>query len=155
MNDVLPWIIFSLDGRYFAVNSCLVSGINQTLPITPVPEAPELFSGVCDVRGETIPVFSMRRLLKLPLDESRENMIITLSRTEGEQTPCMGFLVDEVLSVDSVELIDRRSNTKCLFISGYVFGIARSEKIEGDIMVIDEESLLKLCDDFDSSVSGD
>lgn len=149
MNNVLPWIIFSLNGRFFAVNSCLVSGIMKLPQITPVPEAPDIFHGICDVRGETIPIFSMHRLLKLPENEGGEAMVVTLSRSEGEQLPCMGFTVDNVISVDNINLIDEKQNTHCLFISRYVFGIARCEKINGDIIVLDENIILGVLEDFE------
>lgn len=62
----LPWIIFTLKNRHYAVNSELVSGIIKKPQITPVPNVSDFFDGVSEVRGGVIPIINLRKLLKLP-----------------------------------------------------------------------------------------
>ena len=66
IDNGLPWIIFTLKNRHFAVNSKLVSGIIKKPQITAVPNVSDYFEGTSEVRGGVIPIINLRRLLKLP-----------------------------------------------------------------------------------------
>ncbi|MGN0599485.1 MAG: chemotaxis protein CheW [Oscillospiraceae bacterium] len=61
-ND-LPWLIFSLNGFTYAINSEFVTGI--LVPpdnFTPVPNAPAEYRGIANIRGEVYHVIDMRCL---------------------------------------------------------------------------------------------
>lgn len=64
----LPWIIFELHRNFYAINSNLVTGILM-LPenITGIPEAPEIFRGVSEIRKSVIPLLELRKLFQFPL----------------------------------------------------------------------------------------
>lgn len=270
--DSLPWIIFKLKDNYFALNSSLVSGIQSLPPITPVPEIPSVFKGVCNIRGEVIPLADLRALLSMSsvesdrkaildivsagkndyaqrieacedwilagrkteprfdvtdlaftrwladggctsaaamakfraldtlkdeyletvkqiiahmgdngldrdgerlfrelredsrkrllsvfdsaaeiIDDGFTEMIITLSKDVGDQTPYIGVTVDEVHSVDQIELLDQQHKSGCLFISDHVAAIAKSDKIPGQIIVLNEQEILKLVKVYNDS----
>lgn len=255
--EQLPWIIFELDDYYYAVNTKYVTGIvMMQSDIVPVPEAPQIFRGICDIRGMVVPLLDMRLLFgmqsvqqeydefkeminqrkldhenwvrelerclernepfRLNLDphkcafgqwlsnfkshsnlinshvkkldaphielhqagakavECRKNggdykeyiekihsiyaprintlldetidifqhhyreMIITLSSNEKP----LGIIVDEVVAVDSVEMVADREKIHQLHRSPFVSGVAVSPKIQGQIIVIDEEALI-------------
>ena len=262
----LPWIIFTLKKQHYAVSSELVSGIIKRPEIIQEPDMPDFLEGISDVRGTTIPVVNLRRLLKMPdaqlerdavcemlerrlkahyrwfdelkrcvesgeeftlpmepeqcefgqwyhgfrtddenltvllrqLDEphrkfhenarlilecrgengelsyegqqlmqmqelllqkklvktmneimeqvrdERHQMILTFSRTTGDTTPCLGVSVDAVSSVDELIMVDERHNSKCLFISHYVYGVAHNHTIPGEIMLLDGQRLVEL-----------
>lgn len=261
--DQLPWIIFELDDHYFAVNTKYVTGIiMMPSEIMPIPDAPEIFKGVADIRGTIHPLLDLRVLfgiksvaqeyvefkemidqrmldhknwvneLKRCLENnepfrlatdphncafgkwyysfsSRSNvisnhlkkieephaklhelaerafsckrdcanctnerclrellseasdiyvpkieellkqtkdifashyreMVITLSN----ETKPLGIIVDEVVSVDSLEMVADKKQIHQLHRSPYVCGVAVSPKIQGEIIIIDEDVLI-------------
>lgn len=84
-ND-MPWLIFSLCGRTYAVKSENVTGI-MTIPdkITPVPAAPDIYRGITDVRGSVHPVLDMRRLFGFPsLDDECKDFTAMLDQREKD-----------------------------------------------------------------------
>ncbi len=69
--EELPWLIFMLDNRAYALNSRYVSGIEmKDEHMTPMPEAPDVYCGLVERRGNVYPVADMRRLFGYPtIDE--------------------------------------------------------------------------------------
>lgn len=62
-NSALPWLIFTLSGNAYAVNSEFVNGIEMKhTKITPIPDAPEEYCGMVDRRGEIYPIINMRKV---------------------------------------------------------------------------------------------
>lgn len=72
--------------------------------ITRVPKVPSYIKGVINLRGEVIPVMSIRIRMGLPEDEiTRATRIIILKL---EQDGTVGYLVDEVKEVVTLESRD-------------------------------------------------
>lgn len=67
LKNELPWLIFSLNGFTYAINSEFVTGI--LVPpdnFTAVPDAPSEYRGIVNIRGEVYPVIDMRSLFGYP-----------------------------------------------------------------------------------------
>lgn len=256
-SEQLPWIIFELNDYYYAVNTRYVTGIvMMPSSIVPVPEAPEIFRGICEIRDEVVPLLDMRLLFgmqsveqeyeefknminqrklehenwireldrclernepfRLQLDpckcafgqmlssfKSHSNMINShLKKIEGphaelhntgakaiecekrgedyreqlekihtilapristlldetsdifrhhyremiitlsDNHKSLGIIVDEVVAVDSIEMVADKEKIHQLHRSPFVNGVAASPKIQGQIIVIDEEVLI-------------
>ncbi len=257
----LPWLIFTLNKNAYAVNSKYVSGINMRAEnVTPLPDAPDIYRGLVQIREEVCPLLDMRKLFHfLSLDEEtamfremmekrkqdhikwmdtleqcartgekftlttdphkcafgmwydkfvsenhsagfhikkveephrllhesaplilkaveqgdtqtverllkkareeyvpkilsviddsenayrgtfRENVVFL---SDGEQM--LGLLVDEVLAVDKIEPVNGSTNMNLLLQSRFFEGTARNDKIGLEILIVDEEELLKL-----------
>lgn len=71
----LPWLIFTLGGNAYAVNSKYVNGIEMKPEnITPLPEAPDIYRGLVERRGEVYPLLDMRKTFHFPsLEQEAEN----------------------------------------------------------------------------------
>lgn len=64
-ND-LPWLIFKLQQRYFAVNSVAISSIFQLeQEVTAVPGYSENVRGILSLRGEVIPILELRQIMEI------------------------------------------------------------------------------------------
>lgn len=64
--DRMPWLIFEINGRCFAVNSCYVTEIlKKPETLTPMPETPDIYMGMIERRGQIYPIISMRRLFSV------------------------------------------------------------------------------------------
>jgi chemotaxis signal transduction protein len=65
-NGDLPWLTFLLAGNAYAINSKYIDGIT-TPPdeITPIPDSPEKYIGMLNVRGNVFPLLNMRKQFKI------------------------------------------------------------------------------------------
>ena len=272
INYDLPWVIFEISRQIYAVSTRLVTGIMQIPPVIRVANAPELFLGAVNVRGDVIPALDTRKLLGCPsadkeaeatismLEEKKEEhvrwisllrhcvesgkrfpmpleatgcfygrwyydyvrkgtpiaaelknteaphnemhalakkidamrssegsyedgaaelleqaercsqkivscidgiiqriretltpMIITLSFPSTRDT-CMAFTVDSVKAVDVLTMVDERGNSKVLFVSGYLCGVAHNDKLPGEILLMDDLEIVKLVKLYHDSV---
>ena len=94
-------VTFSLGSEEFGVDIMLVQEIIRIPPITRVPKAPAYVEGVINLRGNVIPVISLRTRFSMDLVEETDlSRIIVLQ----VQTKVFGIRVDavtEVLRIDS------------------------------------------------------
>lgn len=120
--DTTQYIVVRLGNESYGVDIKYVDNIVRIQSITRVPKVPEYIKGVINLRGEVIPVMSIRLKMFLPTDEyTRATRIIILKL---EQYGTIGIIVDEVkevvtLGTSQIEKIaydtkDEKSN----FISG-------------------------------------
>ena len=63
MNNQL--LVFVLDGRRYAVKLQAVERVVPAVEITPMPEGPDIVTGVINVQGQVIPVLNIRRKFRL------------------------------------------------------------------------------------------
>ncbi len=89
-------VIFGLDGERLALPMAAVREIVRTLPLGPVPRAPDCLLGLANLRGRVLPVLDLRRLLGAPAREPDEAARILVIEHGGSR---MGLLVDRVLRV--------------------------------------------------------
>lgn len=67
LDNDLPWLIFSLNGFTYAINTEFVTGI--LVPpdkVTAVPNAPSEYRGIVNIRGEVYPIIDMRCMFGYP-----------------------------------------------------------------------------------------
>lgn len=249
-NKNLPWIIFDLKHQLYAISTDMVTGISQIPPITSVAGAPAMFLGVCNIRGQVVPVLNLKALLKINdgeeetekiltalsyksggvedylkelrrcvetkekfavdpnyfgdnvdcrhfheksetaafikrihdlqkelegygaaansgrdvvakaedcgkrlentvnsaieyISDTSKRMMICLSDDASSMEPCMAFTVDTVKAVDQLELVSDRESGKTLFMSGQIYGVAHNDKLKGEILIIDNNEIIK------------
>lgn len=249
-NRNLPWIIFDLKHQLYAVSTDTVTGISQIPSITAVAGAPSMFLGVCNIRGQVVPVLNLKALLKIDdgaeetekmltalgyksggvedylkelrrcvesgekfavdpnyfgdnidcrhfheksetaaligrihelqkelegygaaansgkdvlaqavncgkklvntvtgaidyISDTSKKMMICLSDDPSSMDPCMAFTVDTVKAVDQLELVSDREGGKTLFMSSQIYGVAHNDKLKGEILVIDNNEIIK------------
>lgn len=96
--ELVHLVSFYTAGETYAIDIILVESIINLLPITRVPKAAIYIEGVINMRGEVIPVISLRRRLKLD-EKARapEDQIIILHFEEHKVK--VGLLVDNVKEV--------------------------------------------------------
>jgi len=94
-------VTFSLGSEEFGVDIMCVQEIIRIPPITRVPKAPDYVEGVINLRGNVIPVISLRNRFGMDrVEETDLSRIIVLQ----VQTKVFGIRVDavtEVLRIDS------------------------------------------------------
>lgn len=89
-------VIFTLDGEEFGFDIMIVNAIEKYTDLIPVPNAPSYIRGIMNLRGDVIPIFSLRKKFNLqekPIDEDTK-LIITKSNGV-----LMAFEVDGVKEI--------------------------------------------------------
>ncbi len=96
MADYIRPVVFTLGGQEFGVDINLVQSIERQVDVVPVPNSMKYISGIVNLRGEVIPVMSLKK--KFSMDDSAD--------TKGNNTvivnlPDMKIAleVDEVLEI--------------------------------------------------------
>lgn len=84
--DNLPWLIFSLCNHIYAIHSRYVTSIMVPPDkMTTVPDAPDTYRGLVEIRGQVYPVLDMRRLFKYtPLETECEQFVQLMDAREKD-----------------------------------------------------------------------
>lgn len=159
-----PWLIFKLKDNLYTVNSKMITSIVITPEnITYVPNVPKYINGLIHLRGNVIPLIDLRVLfnmksIKEELEESKnlseqnetnnnkndndneKEMVVVL---ENDNT-FVGIMVDEVLSVDNIIPFEETEEIKKINKSNYIKGVAKGEKSNDILLILDEDKLMNL-----------
>ncbi|MDO4765034.1 MAG: chemotaxis protein CheW [Eubacteriales bacterium] len=120
------YIVVRFNKEQFGININFIQNIVRMTSITRVPNVPNYIKGVINLRGEIIPIMSLRIRLDLEPDEiTNQTRIIIVNVNDN----LVGLFVDEVLEVIILEdeQIDKQvkegNDTK----SKYIYGVGKLE----------------------------
>lgn len=104
MGDVSSkqYIDVRLGSNLYGIDIKYIDNIIVMHNITRVPKSQPYFLGVINLRGEIIPIMSLRRKLGLEDDEFTESTRIMIIKPEPSAAP-VGLIVDEVNEVITLE----------------------------------------------------
>ena len=123
MLDTKQYIIIKFDSEQYGISISYIDNIVRLQPITRVPHTQHYFLGIINLRGEIIPVMSMRKKFELPDKENTNQTRILILKLEGNNNNKIGVLVDEVkevvtLTEDNIEKISSDSADIKAYLSG-------------------------------------
>ena len=116
-NSAKQYIILKFDNEQYGIDITYIDNIVRLQKITRVPHAQPYFLGIINLRGEVVPVMSVRKKMGLEDDVlTNASRIIILKL---EENASLGVIVDEVREVVNLseDEIDKVSN-KGRFING-------------------------------------
>lgn len=146
-SDTTQFIVVRLGEEQYGIDIKYVDNIVRMQHITRVPKVQEYLKGVINLRGEVIPVMSIRLKMDLPIDEySKSTRIIILKL---EQQGNIGIIVDEVKEVVT---LDNSQIEKVAYDSkeekdNFIFAIGKYEDgglislLDLNTVVLDKESV--------------
>ncbi len=110
--ETIQYIVIRLGDEQYGIDIRNIDNIVRMQHITRVPKMPAYLKGVINMRGEVIPVMSMRLMMNLAEDEVTKTTRIIVLKLEQEGN--VGFIVDEVkevvsLSVNNIEKVNNNS----------------------------------------------
>jgi len=113
-----------------------VLSISKVTEIVPVPFSPSYIVGVINLRGDIIPIISLKSRLGLP--ESKEyTMVVILDTSFGK----VGILVDKVVGVIKIPMDKLEPNPMTGRYSRYIKNVAKTD--HGLLIIIDIERITK------------
>ena len=110
--ETIQYIVIRLGDEQYGIDIRNIDNIVRMQHITRVPKMPAYLKGVINMRGEVIPVMSMRLMMNLAEDEVTKTTRIIVLKLEQEGN--VGFIVDEVKevvsrSVNNIEKVNNNS----------------------------------------------
>ncbi len=97
------YLSFQLGDEQYAVEILQVQEIRGWQPVTTIPNSPEYFCGVLNLRGAIIPIVDLRLRFGMPfLDYSKTTVVVVLKLKEANKT--IGLVVD---AVSDTHLVDQ------------------------------------------------
>lgn len=119
----VQYIVVKFGDEQFGIDIKYIDNIVRMQRITRVPKVQNFIKGVINLRGEVIPVVSLRIKMELEEDEITKKTRIIIIRLENGEV--IGMLVDEVkevvtLQTNQIEKMayDSKEDAKTNFISG-------------------------------------
>ena len=95
--DTIQYIVIRLGEEQYGIDIRYIDNIVRMQHITRVPKMPADLKGVINLRGEVIPVISIRLKMGYDPDEITKTSRIIVVKLEQEGN--VGFIVDEVVEV--------------------------------------------------------
>ena len=120
--DQQKLLSFSLGNEEYGVSIMKVKELIGMMDITPVPKTPDFIKGVINLRGEVLPVMSLR--VKFGLEDDEITNLTRIIIIKLEPQAAVGILVDMVkevitISDDEIEPVAQNStDEKAMYLSG-------------------------------------
>lgn len=126
----LPWLIFTLSGNAYAVNSEYVNGIEvKSDRITPLPKAPDVYCGMVERRGEVYPLLNMRKVFGFKsLDEELGEFRKLIEDKIAEEKAWFKGIISQIENGGNVHIINQNNNK--FFDKLAEYGSAVNNKLE-------------------------
>lgn len=138
-NDVTQYIVVGLGNEQYGIDIKFIDNIVRMQRITRVPKSADYFCGVINLRGEVVPVMSLRVKMGFPEGEITEKSRIIILKVEQS---VIGVLVDEVKKVynireDDVESVAHDSKSG---IQSFISGVGKVEN--GLVSLLDLSTII-------------
>ena len=111
-NDAKQYIVVKIGSEQYGIDISYIDNIVRMQKITRVPKIQTYFKGVINLRGEIVPVMSVRKKMNLDDDVITNASRIIILKLEEKGT--IGIIVDEVKEVVTLctDEIDHTSGSK-------------------------------------------
>ena len=121
--NTTQYIVTRLGDEQYGIDIKFISNIVRMQKITRVPKAQRHFKGIINLRGEIVPVMSIR--LKMGLEDDQFTNASRIIILKLEEKGMLGIIVDEVmevLTIDSSQIdkmtYDANSDIKVNYVNG-------------------------------------
>ena len=120
VTEIMQFIVIRIGTEQYGIDIKYIENILKIQNITRVPKVASYLKGVINLRGEVIPVMSLRGKMELPDDEITKDTRIIIIKMNHES---IGIIVDsvrEVVNVDmaEVEKISFENRDENIFVMG-------------------------------------
>jgi len=132
-------VVFSLDELFYALPLQAVVRVIHAIEIRHLPEAPEIISGIINVKGQIIPVVDIRKRLELATREIDPDDRLIIADTGKRE---VAILVDTVTGIRDLTPAQKAEAKETLPFAKHLKGVA---KIDNELVLIyDPDRFLRL-----------
>ena len=124
---IQQFIVFKLDTQLFGIDIQNVQIIEKMKSIMRVPKVPACVKGVMNLRGEIIPVISLREQFELEHLDYTDKTSIVIVKLEDAM---VGIIVDEVKEVIEIanDQIEAVQNIQGKMKTSHILGVGKVEE---------------------------
>ena len=105
VGETTQYIVIRLGHEQYGIDIRYIDNIVRMQHITRVPKLAGYLRGVINLRGEVVPIMSLRLKMGLPLDEETKSTRIIIVKLEQYGT--IGLIVDEVREVVTLDMTEQ------------------------------------------------
>ena len=126
LETVQQYIVFKLDEQLYGTSIINIQNIEKMKPIMRVPKVPYCVKGVMNLRGEIIPVISLREQFNLEQKDYSDKTRIIIVKIEDAM---VGLIVDEVKEVVEIHSaqVEAVHNIQGKMKSNHILGVGKLE----------------------------
>ncbi len=115
--ETIQYIVVQIGNEKYGIDIKFIDNIVRMQKITRVPKVQSYFKGVINLRGEIVPVMSIRKKMGLPEDVITDASRIIIIKLEEKGS--IGVIVDEVKEVITLNMAEvEKTTAKDSFING-------------------------------------
>ena len=124
--ELKQYIVVTIGAEQYGIDINYVDNIVKMQKITRVPKSQKYFNGVINLRGEIIPVMSLRKRFNLEEDSFTDKTRIIILKPEQQEA--IGIIVDMVKEVVNLsnEDVDKMAIDAKDELSKYINGIGKN-----------------------------
>lgn len=141
-------VVFTLDEQLFALPLIAVVKVIHAIEIRHLPKAPEIITGIINVRGRIIPVVDIRKRLGMLTREIDLNDRLIIADTGKRE---VAILVDSVTGIIDLEPRQLDLAKKSAPYAEHIRGAAKTE--DGMILIYDLDGFLNLEEEKDMALA--
>lgn len=139
---VRQFIVFKLEEQLYGINIQNVQIIERIKSIMRVPKAPDCVKGVMNLRGEIIPVISLREQFELAQVDNTDKTRIIIVKLEDSM---VGIVVDEVKEVielkeDEIEAVQ---NIQGKIKINHILGVGKIENEANIVTLLNLQNIIE------------
>lgn len=136
------YIVVTIGVEQYGIDISYVDNIVRMQKITRVPKSLPYFNGVINLRGEIIPIMSLRKRFGLEPDSFTDKTRIIILKPEQQES--IGIIVDMVKEVINLseDNIDKMAIDTKEELSKYIFGIGKNNSNNTLISLLNINSVI-------------
>src|ERR1035437_3301981 len=138
-NEIDQIVVFTLDNLLYALSINNVLRVIHAIEIRPLPKAPDIISGIINVKGQIIPVVDIRKRFGIPSRELELEDQLIIADTGKRQIALLVDKVNEIQHISPPQYIDSKET---ILFAGYIKGVVKI--MDELILIYDLEQFLNL-----------
>ena len=141
LGEMVQYIVIKLGDERYGIPIKYINNIVKMQQVTRIPKADDFLKGVLNIRGEIVPVMSLRLRMELEPDEITDQTCIIILKPDELET--FGIIIDAVdrvltLGQKQIEKVSPGQNSGRKD-AGFVSGVGKYE--EGLVSILDLDAL--------------
>jgi purine-binding chemotaxis protein CheW len=149
-NGRIKYLVFNLADEHYGIPLSMVKEVIGLTEITKVPNVPEFFKGLINLRGKIISIIDLRTKLTLPKAEYQDKKTTIIIAEVGGFT--IGAIVDDVNEVANFQRaqIENRLDIQSRAGNKFITGVAKTDGDKltllldiGKVLSVEEMALLR------------
>lgn len=97
-------VLFQVGNEVYGIDIIYVKAIEKYTNVIPVPNAPGYIEGIINMRGDIIPVFSLRKKFKLPESNSSDEAKLIIAKVHDTLIAFVVDLVKEIVEFQEEQI---------------------------------------------------